>query len=108
MFILRHKNGKPFRDHLQIQEVRRLITMALANTHISFNLTETERNELQHQSIRIISILIKCDDQWLSTQQELVEALKQIWCNDEYQVNKYTLYILQYFTSCLKYFLGET
>lgn len=60
--------------------------MALANTHISFNLTETERNELQHQSIKIISVLIKHDDQWLSTQQELVEALKQIWCNDEFQV----------------------
>uniref|UniRef100_A0A1Y1MXI9 FAT domain-containing protein n=3 Tax=Photinus pyralis TaxID=7054 RepID=A0A1Y1MXI9_PHOPY len=84
-FLLKHPNGKVFRDHIQTLEVRRLITMALANTHISFNLTEDERNELQHQSIRIVSILIKHDDQWLSTQQELVEALKQIWCNDEYQ-----------------------
>lgn len=60
--------------------------MVLTNTHIGFNLTEIERNELQHQSIRIVSILIKHDDQWLSTQQELVEALKQVWCTDEFQV----------------------
>ncbi|KAF5288689.1 hypothetical protein FQR65_LT11954 [Abscondita terminalis] len=84
-YLLKHHGGKPFRDHVQVHEVKRLITMALANTHISFNLTENERNELQHQSIRIISFLIKYDDQWLSTQQDLVEALKQIWCNDEYQ-----------------------
>ncbi|KAF5284945.1 hypothetical protein FQA39_LY16900 [Lamprigera yunnana] len=84
-FMIKHRDGKPFRDHIQMQEVKRLITMGLANTHISFNLTENERNELQHQSIRIISLLIRYDDQWLSTQQDLVEALKQIWCNDEYQ-----------------------
>lgn len=48
---------------------------------------QARRNELQHQSIRIVSFLIKRDDLWLTRQPELVEALKQIWCNDEYQVS---------------------
>lgn len=74
-----------FRDHIQNQMVHRLISLALSVGGNS-NLTLLERNELQYQSIRIISLLIKYDDQWLSSQIELVEALKQIWCNDAYQV----------------------
>lgn len=65
--------------------------MVLTN-YVSMNLgihekTEAQRNELQYQSIRIISLLIKFDDQWLSTQPDLVKALKQIWCDDNFQVN---------------------
>jgi len=41
---------------------------------------------MQYQSIRIASLLIKLDDQWLSSQHQLVNAYKQIWCDDQYQV----------------------
>jgi hypothetical protein len=41
---------------------------------------------MQYQSIRITSLLIKLDDQWLSSQHQLVNAYKQIWCDDQYQV----------------------
>lgn len=65
--------------------MKRLTTMALANTQYT-TITLEERAELQYESIRIISILIKHDDQWLSSQKELVSALKQIWYNNAYQV----------------------
>jgi len=45
-----------------------------------------DKTEMQYQSIRITSLLIKQDDQWLSSQHQLVNAYKQIWCDDQYQV----------------------
>lgn len=82
--IIKHKDGKPFRDVLQ-NSTQRFIAMLLAHSQTNSNLTATEKTELQHQAIRIVSVLIKFDEQWLSTQIQLVAALKQIWCNDEYQ-----------------------
>jgi hypothetical protein len=46
-----------------------------------------DKREMQYQSIRITSLLIKMDDQWLSSQHQLVNAYKQIWCDDQYQVH---------------------
>lgn len=68
--------------------MHRLITLVLSNVNVSPHLTEIDRNEMQYQSVRIVSILIKNDDQWLASQQELVDAFKQIWCSDQYQVRK--------------------
>ncbi|XP_071454988.1 transformation/transcription domain-associated protein [Hetaerina americana] len=94
-FLIKHKDGKPFRDVLQNSSVR-LINMAmglqyqtsqLGNTSIqppqSVNLPD--KPEIQYQSIRITSLLIKFDDQWLITQHQLVTSLKTIWCSEEYQ-----------------------
>lgn len=47
---------------------------------------QLDQNEL-YQSVRIVSLLIKFDEEWLSGQQELVAAFKAVWCNDEYQVS---------------------
>ena len=74
-----------FRDYIQNNMVERLKLMLRAN-YFNVNMRVAERNELQYQSIRIISLLIKFDDRWLATQQDLVEALKQIWGEDSYQV----------------------
>lgn len=52
-------------------------------------MVQSKRYELQHQSIRIVTFLIKRDDLWLLTQPDLVDAFKQIWCNDEYQVSTF-------------------
>jgi transformation/transcription domain-associated protein len=95
-YLIKHKDGKPFRDHIQNNMVKRLIAMALSNVHVNFSLTTQERNELQYQSIRVISFLIKFDDQWLSEQQELVEALQQIWCDDGYQERHKNVDSLEY------------
>ncbi|XP_012223234.1 transformation/transcription domain-associated protein isoform X2 [Linepithema humile] len=83
-YLVKHKDGKPFRDILH-SSTARLVTMLLAHSQTNSNLTPTEKSELQYRAIRIIAILIKFDEQWLSTQNQLVNALKQIWCNDDYQ-----------------------
>nr|ANJ04666.1 transformation/transcription domain-associated protein [Nilaparvata lugens] len=63
------------------------MNMALAySTSNLTNAGDAEKNaELQYQSIRIVSLLVKLDDQWLSTQHQLVATYRQIWCNDQYQ-----------------------
>ncbi|XP_044007561.1 transformation/transcription domain-associated protein isoform X2 [Aphidius gifuensis] len=84
-FLIKHKDGKPFRDVLQ-NSSNRLITMLLAHSsQTNTNLTITDKNELQHQAIKIISVLVKFDEDWLSNQTQIIAALKQIWCNDDYQ-----------------------
>lgn len=95
-YLIKHKDGKPFREYIQNNMVGRLIEMVKLNSgHVDLNLTQTGRNEL-YQSIRIVSILIKFDDQWLSTQQELIETYKQVWCNDEYQERHKNVDSLEY------------
>lgn len=84
-YLIKHKDGKPLRDILH-SSTTRLVTMLLAHSQTNSNLTHAEKSELQYCAIKIISILIKFDEQWLSTQNQLVTALKQIWCNDDYQV----------------------
>lgn len=85
--MIKHKDGKPFRDYIQLFMVKRLIEMTVFNSQ--------SKSEL-YQSIRISSILIKHDDEWLSTQQDLVEAFKQIWCNDDYQERHRNIDTLEY------------
>ncbi|EZA54681.1 Transformation/transcription domain-associated protein [Ooceraea biroi] len=84
-YLIKHKDGKPLRDILH-NSTTRLVTMLLAHSQTNSNLTHMEKSELQYCAIKIISILIRFDEQWLSTQNQLVAALKQIWCNDDYQV----------------------
>lgn len=83
-YLIKHKDGKPFRDILH-NSTARLVTMLLAHSQTNSNLTHVEKSELQYRAIKIIAILIKFDEQWLSTQNQLVDALKQIWYNDDYQ-----------------------
>ncbi|XP_066149283.1 transcription-associated protein 1 isoform X2 [Euwallacea fornicatus] len=87
-YLVTRDDGKVFRDHIQNNMVRRLIILAQANS-VSRDLgiqetNEWQKNEMQFQSIRIISLLIKFDDQWLSTKPDLIDVLKQIWCDDTY------------------------
>lgn len=82
-FMIKHKDGKPFRDVLQNSSTR-LINLALGNSSQQ-SLQPMDKREMQYQSIRITSLLIKLDDQWLSSQHQLINAYKQIWCDDQYQ-----------------------
>lgn len=98
-YMLKHPDGRPFRQHIQENMVERLITLALANTSPTPHMTQlsaSDRNEMQYQAIRIIYLLIRKDEQWLSTRQDLVEALKMIWCNDAYQIRHKTVDTLEY------------
>lgn len=44
-----------------------------------------DRYEAQHQAMLIIQTLIEFDDQWLASESEIVNALKQIWDTDLYK-----------------------
>uniref|UniRef100_A0A146L0J1 Transformation/transcription domain-associated protein n=6 Tax=Lygus hesperus TaxID=30085 RepID=A0A146L0J1_LYGHE len=96
-YLIKHDEGRPFREVLQSPEcVERLIAMALAPKIITTTLTTDERLELQFQSIRIVSLLVKYDDQWLSSQEQLAQTFNQIWCNDQYQQRHRNIEIVEY------------
>lgn len=82
-YIIKHKDGKPFRDVLQ-SNPSKLITLVTAVSQKSTTWTTNEKYEVQYQGIRVISLLIKYDEQWLSCQRELVLALKDLWCSEQY------------------------
>ncbi|XP_060534319.1 transcription-associated protein 1 [Cylas formicarius] len=94
-YLIKHKEGKPFRDYIQNHLVDRLIAMVSSN-YSDVHMTPAERNESQYQSIRIVSLLIKFDEQWLSTQQELIAALRKIWTDDSYQERHKNIDQLEY------------
>ncbi|XP_067013941.2 transformation/transcription domain-associated protein [Anabrus simplex] len=81
-FMIKHEKGKPLRDVLQ-KSVGKLTSLALAH-HQNLAGTAADRSEMQFMSIRITSLLIKYDDQWLSSQHMLIKALRTIWCDDNY------------------------
>lgn len=74
-YILLHKNGKLFRDHLQINMIERLMELTI---------NYDTQNEYKYQAIKIVNILIKYDDEWLSTNMNLIDCMQKIWCNDNY------------------------
>lgn len=46
-----------------------------------------DRYEAQRQAILIIHTLIEFDSPWISTQTDIIGALKTIWKNDLYKVS---------------------
>lgn len=87
VYLIKDKErGAPFREVLQTTKKPRLMQLLSANTSSTMaSFSQVDRTEMQFQGIRIVSLLIKHDDQWLSTQHEIVEMIKRIWCNDQYQ-----------------------
>ncbi|CAF4870377.1 unnamed protein product [Pieris macdunnoughi] len=84
VFLVKHEEaGQAFREALQTTKKARLLQLLAANS--GTNLSQPDKIEMQFQAIRVISLLIKFDDQWLSTQHDLIELLKRIWCTDQYQ-----------------------
>ncbi|XP_047506869.1 transcription-associated protein 1 isoform X1 [Pieris napi] len=83
VFLVKHEEAGPaFREALQTTKKARLLQLLAANS--GTNLSQPDKIEMQFQAIRVISLLIKFDDQWLSTQHDLIELLKRIWCTDQY------------------------
>lgn len=89
VFLIKHsKAGPPYRDALQTTKKPRLMQLLAANTGgTATNLPTADRAEMQFQAIRVISLLIKFDEKWLSGQPDLIELLKRIWCSDTYHVS---------------------
>ncbi|XP_068621131.1 transcription-associated protein 1 isoform X2 [Battus philenor] len=86
IFLVKHSEAGPaFREALQTSKKTRLMQLLAANSGGAVaTIPQADRAEMQFQAIRIISLLIKFDDQWLSTQHDLIELLKRIWCSDQY------------------------
>lgn len=85
VFLIKHPEGKCFRDALQTQFIDRLIlyTFSAVNPNCT-NLTTAEKLEMQYIGIRLVSILIKLDTKWLASQTQLISVMQKIWCDDEY------------------------
>ena len=96
VYLVKHSEaGLAFREALQTAKKPRLMQLLAANSGgAGSTVPQADKAEMQFQAIRVISILIKCDDQWLSTQHDLIELLKRIWCTDQYHVSIYVFYKL--------------
>lgn len=89
MFLVKHAVAGPaYRDALQNSKKARLMHLMSANSNPAMAaLPAADKAEMQFQAIRLLSLLIKYDEQWLSTQHDLVELVKRIWCTDQYHVS---------------------
>lgn len=89
IYLVKHPEaGAAYREALQTTKKTRLMQLLAANTGgAAATMPQADKAEMQFQAIRVISILIKYDDQWLATQHDLIELLKRIWCSDQYHVS---------------------
>jgi transformation/transcription domain-associated protein len=98
IYLLKHEDGAPFRTVMESNSIK-LINLILSST--TTTITETagasgsqpkqqkiitaipqqtpEQYEAQRQAILIVHTLIDFDEQWLSQQTDIVNALKTIW-----------------------------
>ncbi|XP_063838916.1 transcription-associated protein 1 [Ostrinia nubilalis] len=85
VFLVKHADaGAAYREALQTAKKPRLMQLLAANSGAAPTLPQADRAEMQFQAIRVVSLLIKYDEQWLSTQHDLIELIKRIWCSDQY------------------------
>lgn len=82
IYLIKHKEGKAFREVIQ-NNVPKLITLILAVSQKT-SLEMSDRYEIQYQGIRLVSLLVRYDEQWLSLQKELAQALKELWCSEAF------------------------
>lgn len=88
-YLIKHPDGKPFQQYLQnnsqrLQELCIGRQTTVAGQAASATLSPVDKAELRYQSIRITALLMKQDNQWLATQQALVDTYQRIWCSDDY------------------------
>jgi len=94
IYLIKHKEGKPFRDVVQnnVPHLIALITAVLRKTALAVN----DRYELQFQGVRLVSLIVRYDDQWLSSQRDLVLTLRELWCSEEYHVHHRSVESIDY------------
>ncbi|KAF7489783.1 Transformation/transcription domain-associated protein [Sarcoptes scabiei] len=54
----------------------------------SFIASQSSVNHSRYQAIKVISILIKHDPKWISSQGELVKVLKTLWLSDSFHIGQ--------------------
>ncbi|XP_072275172.1 transformation/transcription domain-associated protein [Pyxicephalus adspersus] len=91
MSFLKHKDAKPLRDVLAANPNRFItllmpgVTQATVRPGSPSTSTTTMRLDLQFQAIKIISIIVKNDENWLANQHSLVSHLRRVWVSDAFQ-----------------------
>ncbi|XP_053690427.1 transcription-associated protein 1 [Sabethes cyaneus] len=88
IYLMKHKDGLPFRNAIQ-EKSHRLIQLVLINSEGSISVSQSktleERYEAQRHAVLVIHTLIEFDSPWISTQADIIAALKTIWKNDLYK-----------------------
>lgn len=101
IYLLKHEQGQPFRAAVQSKGPR-LVQLILNSSEsqqmLALSQTQQvqqiqpatpkkeERYEVLHQAIIIIHTINAFDEEWLSDQIDIVNALKTIWTNDLQEV----------------------
>lgn len=85
--FIRHPNGKPFRDAV-LGNTNRLINFIIGGLP-SDGVTIHKPHALQ-VTVRMLRILVRKDDQWISGQPQLIVALTKAWCSGRYEEKKTT------------------
>ena len=90
--LLTHPQGEMFRTSLQ-EKSEKLIAMMTGGTTSTNHLVQlgiqqapavsaADRAEIQYWAVRFTSILVKKCPGWIAGQQQLVETIRGIWCNE--------------------------
>lgn len=96
IFLLKHKNGSPFKSIMEnkANRLKELIVKDRSNYRSGSQLPPPppyslkDEYESQHQAVQIVHTLIELNDQWLPTQMIIVNALNHIWTNDLHKNNE--------------------
>ncbi len=92
-YLLKHEDGQMFRNSLQ-DKTEKLIAMMTGGTTSTNQLVQlgiqqapqvspNERAEIQYWAIRYTYILVKKCPTWILNQQQLIETIRGIWCNEQ-------------------------
>lgn len=94
IYLLEHKDGDPFKDVMETKSDR-LIELILKNYDaagrtyqgqpIPAPFSKEEEYEAQRQAVKVVLTLTEKNEHWLTTQVNLVQALKTVWNNDLYE-----------------------
>ncbi|XP_060086157.1 transformation/transcription domain-associated protein-like [Ylistrum balloti] len=95
-FVISHKNGKQFREVLKNNASRLMNIFAIAQgttpttTDVSVSSpapspTPGPNVELQFQVIKLISLLVRHEEAWLSQHPAIVTSLLQLWKSEAFQ-----------------------
>ncbi|KAL9917178.1 transcription-associated protein Nipped-A isoform 1-T1 [Glossina fuscipes fuscipes] len=80
IYLLKQKDGQVFHTVLKSPKCCKTLIRLISNSQIELSImSESRKQEAQEQAIKIVFALMECDDQWIATQTDLINALKQLW-----------------------------
>ncbi|XP_055838887.1 transcription-associated protein 1 isoform X2 [Episyrphus balteatus] len=85
IYMLKHKDGLPFRNAIQSNKSVRLMQLINCNCPSFAHLNEQQKYEVCHQGVLIVYNLMEQDDQWLLNQMDIVAVLKNLWQTSLYR-----------------------